>query len=161
MKDSKASSKLEGVNLDEKIRDLVLLLNRLEIPTTGSCEGHVGYGSPAPWIKITPPESDNGQTKKKIEELLVLFYKHHTPEKDAHLIIENANFGFWIHNGGIDYTQWREKVKERAILHKKREEVHELIIHEEQKHREKTMPTYHKEILFFTEFLKNKLIKGA
>ena len=153
MKTPKSSSKLDEKDLDEKIRDLVLLLNRLDIPTTGSCEGHIEYGAPAPWIKITPSNGDSGKVKEKIEELLGMFYKHHIPEKDARLVIENANVGFWIHNGGADYAQWREKIKERVALHENGEEAHEVITPGEQVLRAKTMPAYHKEILLFTEFI--------
>jgi hypothetical protein len=140
--------------IDEKIKDLVIILNQLDIPTTGSCQGHIEYGAPAPWIKITPPKENDGRVKNKMAKLLETFYKDHSPEKDARFIIENANFGFWIHNGGTDYDRWRAEVNERARSHGSEKEIHESISSQEKESRAKTLPIYQNEISFLVSFLK-------
>lgn len=39
-----------GHPVDQKIRSLVAVLYMLGVKTTGSCEGHIGWGRPYPWI---------------------------------------------------------------------------------------------------------------
>lgn len=51
--------------IDPKIRRAVSALNKIGIPTTGSCQGHSTYSSPAPWIKITA----KNEPKSKIAEV--------------------------------------------------------------------------------------------
>jgi hypothetical protein len=145
-----------GPVIDEKIKDLVSALRRLDIPTTGSCEGHKDHGAPAPWIKITPgADNDPVQLQKKVTALLDSFYKDHVPEEDARFVVENANFGFWIHNGGKDYVQWRKEVaqasKEPAVTGTRNP-----LTPEEQQRREKKLPAYQREALLFAEFLNSR-----
>ena len=143
--------------IDIKIKGLVSALNSLGINTTGSCEGHVNYGSPAPWITITPRNKKDGiELLKVVSQLLNSFYKNHIPEEDARFITENANVGFWIHNGGDDYIAWRKAIKERVKKHKAGINVREILTAKEKNGRKKTLPVYQKEIIFFTNFLKQK-----
>ena len=51
----KAIEKIEdrlGKPVDEKIKEAVVALWAFDIPTSGSCEGHIEEGLPAPWIDI-------------------------------------------------------------------------------------------------------------
>ncbi len=41
-----------GNPIDEGIFETVVALNVVGIPTTQSCEGHLGYGLPYPWVDI-------------------------------------------------------------------------------------------------------------
>lgn len=41
-----------GKPIDENVRQIVAALHLHGIPTTGSCEGHVDWGEPYPWIDI-------------------------------------------------------------------------------------------------------------
>ena len=50
----------EWGGIDEKIKPLIFELNRLEIPTSGSCEGHVDHGFPGPWVSIYTPKEKLG-----------------------------------------------------------------------------------------------------
>lgn len=145
--------------IDEKIKELVVALNRLGIPTTGSCEGHADYGSPAPWIKITPRDiDDSAQIQKTASALLDVFYGNHVPEKDARFVMENANIGFWIHNGGEDYLRWREGVRRVAEKSQAIIDAQNPLTTEEIRQRAAMLPVYQQEILFFAEFLSKDLL---
>lgn len=44
------------LEIDEKIKDLVIGLRRWGIETTASCEGHSDGGLPYPWVDIDPTD---------------------------------------------------------------------------------------------------------
>lgn len=145
----------ESNRIDDKIKKLVVTLNYLGIPTTGSCEGHADHGSPAPWIKITPHGAgDPIQIQKTVSALLSSFYKVHIPDEDARFITENANVGFWIHNGGEDYLRWREGVKRTAQEPRAPGKMPNSLTTEEIRQRNAKLPGYQQEILLLAKFLK-------
>jgi len=43
---------LNGMGIDEGIKETVIMCNALELPTSQSCEGHEERGLPAPWVDI-------------------------------------------------------------------------------------------------------------
>ena len=55
---SKMTDKL-GRGIDAGIMDTVVVLNLLELPTTGSCEGHLDRASGAPWVHVGTNEGDD------------------------------------------------------------------------------------------------------
>jgi hypothetical protein len=144
--------------IDKKIKNLVVALNDLGVPTTGSCEGHTDHGSPAPWIKITPPAAaDPARIQKTVSVLLDSFYRNHIPEKDARFVMEDAKRGFWIHNGGEDYLRWREGVNRTAQKPQITVGAQHRFTAEEIRQRAAMLPVYQREILFFTKFLTKEL----
>lgn len=44
-----------GAPVDPGIRETVIALNALDIPTLASCEGHLDHGAAAPWIDVGDP----------------------------------------------------------------------------------------------------------
>lgn len=44
-----------GMPIDENVKEAVIALNLLGIPTTASCEGHIDHGRSAPWVEIASP----------------------------------------------------------------------------------------------------------
>lgn len=42
-----------GLGIDPAIKKMVIVLNLLGFKTTQSCEGHIGWGRPYPWVSIT------------------------------------------------------------------------------------------------------------
>lgn len=44
--------------VDEGILETVVLLNALNINTTGSCKGHLDWGIAAPWVDVSAPETE-------------------------------------------------------------------------------------------------------
>jgi hypothetical protein len=99
--------------IEKNIKELVKALNAHGIATTGSCEGHMDHGSPAPWVKVVP-RKNAATTRKNILACLKLFYKNHRASKDMRIVIEKAKSGFWIHNGGSVYISWRKSVNKIA-----------------------------------------------
>ncbi|MDI6820652.1 MAG: hypothetical protein QMD65_00540 [Patescibacteria group bacterium] len=161
----------EWGGIDEKIKETITILNLLGITTTGSCEGHIDYSAPAPWIKITALhepkkikqnkeaywkwQNENQKFRQKTLKLLNEFYKDRIVAPDIRLVIENAKAGFWIHNGGKDYKQWREIVQYNAS--KKEKDRKNYMDDKEKVKRKKILHDYQKEMQAFTKFLKEKI----
>ncbi len=85
-----------GLPVDAGIRDTVVVLNLLGLPTTQSCGGHVnatGHGLPAPWVDfVLVPD-----VLAKAESLLASFYAAGgSGDEDALLRLEGDRLG----NGG-------------------------------------------------------------
>ncbi len=40
-----------GKGIDEGIKDTVIFLNALDLPTSDSCEGHIERGLPVPYVE--------------------------------------------------------------------------------------------------------------
>jgi hypothetical protein len=161
--------------IDKKIRSLVLILNELDIPTSGSCEGHIDHGSPAPWVKVTPSKRAtsrkrnlggrrsrrvrNDRVRERILWYLNRFYKNRHARRDVRIVIEDANYGSWIHNSGRAYVTWRKFVDQSVAKIKRGEKVREDIDAEERKRRSGNLPLYQKEMEAFAEFLKQEVGK--
>lgn len=54
-----------GHPIDRGILETVVVLNALDLPTNGSCEGHINWGLAGPWVDIEAEET------KLIKRLLV------------------------------------------------------------------------------------------
>lgn len=73
-----------GCPLDEGIKEVVIGLNILDITTCQSCEGHLDWGSPFPWVifdKKTPEwqaiASEIKQTRKEYRRAVKQFKESH------------------------------------------------------------------------------------
>lgn len=44
-----------GKPIDESIRETVVMFKANELPTSGSCEGHIERGSPVPYVEVSAP----------------------------------------------------------------------------------------------------------
>ena len=51
-----------GMPIDTKIKEIVIALNLLGVETSQSCEGHLNWGFPFPWVEILP--------RSQIDELI-------------------------------------------------------------------------------------------
>ncbi len=56
-----------GLQIDKKIRSIVIRFNALDVVTQASCEGHETHGLPYPWVDFPSPG-------RWIQELLKEFY---------------------------------------------------------------------------------------
>jgi hypothetical protein len=143
--------------MDQEIRGLVSKLNLCGIPTTGSCEGHIDRGSPAPWVKVTPANRSNTKDRRVLRRTvryLDAFYLHRSASRDVRLLIEKAHSGFWIHNGGAGYNRWRTFVNESVARIRNGEKVRTYIDSRERVRRSKKLSIYQKEVKAFAEFIK-------
>jgi hypothetical protein len=59
-----------GKRIDPGIMDTVIALNANDIHTTASCEGHLDWGAPYPWIDVGSPDPRIGDLEQQIAELL-------------------------------------------------------------------------------------------
>jgi hypothetical protein len=140
--------------MDKKIRSLVFILNSRGIRTTGSCEGHIDHGAPAPWVKVTPSAKTSRPILRKISRYLDEFYVDRTVPDDVHLVVQKAHSGFWIHNGGEAYDRWRAFVNECVEKIKRGEKMQSYIDSRERGRRSKRLALYQKEMKRFAQFLK-------
>ncbi len=142
----------EWGGIDEKIKPLVFELNRLEIPTSGSCEGHIDHGFPGPWISVYPDE-----TKEKVESLLSEFYSNRNSNPAIKISIILGNGSYWIYSGGEKFLKFRDEINAYAERKTAGENPEPKTINEEEKNiRLKTIPLQQKEVSDFVDFLKTK-----
>ena len=143
----------EWGGIDTRIKGLVQALHAFGVATTGSCEGHSDYGSPAPWIKIS-----HKKYKKKVITLLNFFYKKRAVSLATRFVIEDGRVGFWLHNGGDDYQKWRSMVA-HIVLSKKQKKEKRYVLNEQEKiKRAKHLHTYQKELKLFEHFIKKSFL---
>lgn len=145
----------EWGGIDEKIQKLVTTLNYAGFQTTGSCEGHINRDAPAPWIKIGSDEIDkDAELREKMIKLLDRFYVSRAVPQDVRLMISDASFGFYLHNGGEFYDKWREEVQTTAAQIKSGHAIKANSLSDERENsRAEKLPLYQKEIEEFAEFL--------
>jgi hypothetical protein len=66
-----ATQYIEGVRdalgkcVDAGIKSLVIAFNASGFPTTASCQGHLHWGIPAPWIDLRPPATQSGMARRR------------------------------------------------------------------------------------------------
>ncbi len=139
-----------GHKIDKNIKETVVALKVYGFPTRASCEGHLDWGEPFPWVGIRTPEpegwkeseekkekwrKENLKQQKRMMELLDEFYKNKEVPFDARLTLRNIGGfgGFCIQSLGA--------------------EVIAILPPEEQKDK---LELYHKQMNEFTSFLRNK-----
>lgn len=141
----------EWGGIDEKIKPLVFELNRLEIPTSGSCEGHVDHGFPGPWVSVHAPQ----EIKTKVESLLNEFYFNRNTDPNTRLSLMDGHGSFWIYSGGEKFLKFRDEINAYAAKKAAGENPEPKVITEEEKAiRSKTIPLQQNEISDFVLFLK-------
>lgn len=59
-----------GKRIDKGIMDTVIALNANDIHTTASCEGHLDWGCPYPWVDIGSGDPKLDEIEQQIAELL-------------------------------------------------------------------------------------------
>src|SRR5579859_979488 len=115
-----------GEPLDKKILIAVTALRAYGLNTTASCQGHLSWGEPAPWIDIGvtihPPNSRTKATQlsgpkvksarslrrtnllsqERLLALLEAFYQSHAVPADVHLVVIPIGIfgGFRLTNQG-------------------------------------------------------------
>jgi hypothetical protein len=102
-----------GKKIDPGIMGVVLALNANGIRTTQSCEGHIDWGFPYPWVRVVEQSCSN------LERFLEAFYDQHQMLYDRMLMIEHLLDDEYMlrSHGGIlqerrDLAKRTEKLKE-------------------------------------------------
>ncbi|MGH2507769.1 MAG: hypothetical protein ACRDHZ_10270 [Ktedonobacteraceae bacterium] len=70
-----------GKRIDDGIFEMVVALNVLGITTRQSCQGHLEWGLPYPWVDINPEV----ESKYRLHHYLIRFYAHHPINFDSAL----------------------------------------------------------------------------
>ncbi|MCI0564993.1 MAG: hypothetical protein MN733_41530 [Nitrososphaera sp.] len=121
-----------GHPVDEGIKETVVALLVYRFPTTASCEGHLDWGLPYPWVEVRTPEpkgrrrskaklqqwrlANLGQQRKMIG-LMSQFYDGRDAAFDARLICSSTAFGdFRIQSMGCELIHLLSSRKKRGKL---------------------------------------------
>ena len=111
-----------GKPIDEGIKETVVFLTALGIPTEGSCEGHIDHGYNGPWVDISYPnmpeerfigerETYEEIAKKynvSIEEIKKAFYDKSSP---YHQEIIKIHIEISKRGETDEFKKWREENK--------------------------------------------------
>lgn len=169
-----------GKEIDPGIRKTVVAFNVIGLPPSMSCEGHLSWGCPHPWVDIAEPnepkrfkggsaekmkeETDeykkwiaaNKELREMAERLLDEFYKDRKVQKEVKIGIENRAAGrFRIQNGDSVFLGEKEygtKKKKQSKLAK------DLTAEERKKLKEEYLPDLQREMDDFAEFIKQKFL---
>jgi hypothetical protein len=121
-----------GKKIDPGILETVVAFNMLGITTLQSCEGHIGWGSPYPWICI---EADM-QQKYRMYQYLAEFYAHRPANFECMLSCSAAKFRLCSQGSALSEVRAEEEQREKLAL-------------------------YQAEMAAFTSFLKEKILTPA
>lgn len=113
-----------GEKIDEGIKETVIALNLLELPTRSSCEGHLDHGISAPWVEISAPNEPEERFigENKIFQEIAKKYNLSLEEvkKGNDLKIYFEAFRKASKNKEtLEYKKWRKenkKLKEKAKI---------------------------------------------
>jgi hypothetical protein len=150
--------------IDKGILETVVALNALDIPTSGSCEGHLDHGLPYPWVDI---ESENTiQLMSRYRELTRLEDRNTPEARELRASIERQRKveGLKVFEYLIAFYQVQRVDLARLIIvrglgmectriQSQGGEFLELLVTEDEK--ERKLHDYQEEMRRFTTFLKS------
>ncbi|MDP3882632.1 MAG: hypothetical protein Q8Q48_01090 [Candidatus Staskawiczbacteria bacterium] len=169
-----------GKEIDPGIRKTVVALNVMGLTPDGSCEGHLDWGCPHPWVDIAEPneperfkgesaekmkeETDeykkwiatNKELREMVERLLEEFYKGREVSKEMKIGIENIGGTglFRLQNGDNIFLG----EKEYGIKKKKKSKLAKDLTPDEKEKLKDILPILRGEMDAFGDFLKNKFL---
>lgn len=97
-----------GTKIDAGIFDTVVALNMLGIPTKQSCEGHLDWGVPYPWVAL------QGEKEHclRLYRYLSAFYAQHPLSLDTVLILHGIRL---CSNGARFHEHFSGKEREQKL----------------------------------------------
>lgn len=163
-----------GYRIDEGIRETVTALSVMGLPPSASCEGHLDWGCPHPWVDIEEPnepkkykngknktdeykkwEEKNKELRQLAESLLEEFYNGRNISDDMKIGIKNYGNGrFRMQNGDQIFLG----EKEYGIKKTRESKLSKDLTPEERKRLEQILPELRAEMDVFTDFIKNKYL---
>src|SRR5690242_7631903 len=102
-----------GKKIDPGILETVVAFNLLGIVTLQSCEGHIGWGVPYPWISI---EADMRQ-KSLLYRYLTAFYKQRAVDFECVLSCCAAKFRLCSQGAALSEIRTEEEQREKLVLY--------------------------------------------
>jgi hypothetical protein len=99
--------------IDRRIKDPVIALNLLGIPTAASCEGHAMHGSAAPWIEIAAPGEPEQRYINEKQIFQIIANKYGIKYEDLRrgspdAAWAEASYEASRNDETPEYKQWRE-----------------------------------------------------
>jgi hypothetical protein len=109
-----------GHKIDEQIKETVVALNIIGLPTSASCEGHIDHGISAPWIEVSAPNEPEERFIGQKEIFKKIANKYGISFED---IERGINHDAWAealkessqNDETPEYKQWREENKKLMI----------------------------------------------
>lgn len=112
-----------GYPIDEGIKETVVFLKALGIPTTSSCEGHSDNGLPWPWVEIAAENEPEERWENQSSIFEAIGQKYNmsvedvkSPDMDTLNIWQEAMITSSKNPETASYKEWTEKNK---VLHDK------------------------------------------
>ncbi len=150
----------EWGGIDKNIEPVVRALNALDIPTSGSCEGHSDHGYPSPWISIrskNDSHKDYEALRTRVSAFLDEFYAHRDVPPDIKISILDGHRGFSLHAASKKFIAYRTMFNERAVARGAGYAISDNVIDEnEQASRRNSIPLMQSEFRAFGAFLISK-----
>ena len=103
-----------GFPIDEKIRETVVALNLIGIPTSASCEGHIDRAKGAPWVKVEAPNKPHERFIGEDGIIEMIAERYHVSPEDVRT---SKNYDAWreatnlaaAHGETPEYQEWRRE----------------------------------------------------
>lgn len=102
-----------GKTIDSGILETVVTFNLLGITTLQSCEGHIDWGVPYPWICI---EADM-QQKSLLYRYLAAFYAHRTVSFECMLACSAAKFRLCSQGAALSELWTAQEQREKLMIY--------------------------------------------
>lgn len=161
-----------GMGIDSGIVDSVLYLNALGINTSQSCEGHIGWGLPGPWIDVRPNSKkfrfNQKQSTKLMDKAMEDEKKGVSQKIIDKIFIKRRKYAKIV--DGYVFREYKKVLELLKLFYENRKTTFEvrLILAngriqsqglevstlENKKIQKENLIKYQKEMLDFTEFLK-------
>ena len=139
-----------GEPIDQDVKDTVVALKALGLPTSQSCGGHLDRGGNAPWVEVYPtePETENWQENDELRQAvteesdkirdtldsyLQEFYKDRETSDKTRLELSGVAYGYRVQPVGLEWADGKKVERSQEELDR-----------------------YRKEMKDFTQFLANK-----
>lgn len=109
-----------GYGIDKNIKETLVGLNILGLPTSASCEGHFDHGISAPWVEIGAPNepeerfAGQNETYRKIAEKYGVSIEE-VKKGDNHRAWAEAETENSKNDETPEYKKWREENKKLMV----------------------------------------------
>lgn len=121
-----ATADMLGHGVDDGIRETVIALNVSGLPTSSSCEGHIGRGFLLPWVQVSAPDEPEERFEGESDLARNIAEEYDITEEDVRRAHNEDAWKEWrltIAKGDAEetaaYKEWRKKnnkLRERATM---------------------------------------------
>lgn len=125
-KEVEGAADMLGYGVDEGIKETIIALNTSGLPTSSSCEGHIGRGFLLPWVQVSAPDEPEERFEGEADLARNIAGKYGVTEEDVRRANNEDAWREWrltVSEGDgketATYKEWRKennKLRERAAI---------------------------------------------